>query len=160
MPSNPTRQAQERAALVAMAKGLEDYVVYHGGIHDDDCPGDDTCECEYKRLNDGANQACRYLAALAASETSEPQTSSLCSGCGAEFIGGFGADVDRCIYCGVPAPAPVGEPRKCLNRAGAYICQREAGHAGSHAVADEPCGALSDVTSWENEPPPEGASPS
>jgi hypothetical protein len=48
-----------------VAQGLEGYVVYHGGIHDDDCPGDDTCECEYKPLNDAANEACRRLFAAA-----------------------------------------------------------------------------------------------
>jgi hypothetical protein len=67
-----TTPPQDRAALVALAKNLEDYVVYHGGIHADDCHGDDTCECESQRFNDGANEACRYLAALAAAPAGDP----------------------------------------------------------------------------------------
>lgn len=44
-----------------VAKALEAYVVWHGGIHDDECPGDDTCDCSGKWMNDGANAACKIL---------------------------------------------------------------------------------------------------
>ncbi len=46
-------------------KALEAYLVYHGAVHEDECPGDDTCECEWKWMNDGANDSYRLLTALA-----------------------------------------------------------------------------------------------
>jgi hypothetical protein len=61
MPLEPAPVAGD---VEALAKGLEAYVVGHGGLHDDDCPGDDTCECSWAPANDAANAACRYFAAL------------------------------------------------------------------------------------------------
>jgi hypothetical protein len=55
----------DQAALRAMSQGLHDYVVWNGPLHDDACPGDDTCACSLKPLNDGANEACRFLRSLA-----------------------------------------------------------------------------------------------
>jgi hypothetical protein len=46
-----------------VADALGRYIEYHGPIHGDDCPEDDTCECECKPLNDGANEAYRRLSA-------------------------------------------------------------------------------------------------
>jgi hypothetical protein len=51
--------------LQSMADAVCKYVEWHGGIHDDGCPQDDTCDCSAKPINDGVNAACRYLAELA-----------------------------------------------------------------------------------------------
>lgn len=53
-----SREIRERSESILK------YVEWHGGIHDDDCPQDDTCDCSGKPINDGVNAACRYLAAL------------------------------------------------------------------------------------------------
>jgi hypothetical protein len=45
-------------------KGLGDYIDYHGGIHDDGCPEDDTCDCTGKPLNDGVNFCYQFLKSL------------------------------------------------------------------------------------------------
>lgn len=44
-----------------MAAALEKYIVYYGPIHEDDCPGDDTCDCHYQEVNEGTNAAYEYL---------------------------------------------------------------------------------------------------
>lgn len=51
--------------LERMAEAVETYAEWCGGVHDDDCPQDDTCECSSKWVNDGVNSACRFLRALA-----------------------------------------------------------------------------------------------
>jgi hypothetical protein len=43
----------------AQLEGLKDYVIWHGGAHTEDCPGDDTCECAGKPLNDAVNSILR-----------------------------------------------------------------------------------------------------
>ena len=59
------------AAVTLVCNALKEYVCWHGPIHEEEqedgseCPGDDTCECGHKWLNDGANGACRLLPALA-----------------------------------------------------------------------------------------------
>ena len=50
--------AVERAL---MAERLTQYVIYHGAIHEDDCPSDDTCECRWRPVNNAVNAACDYL---------------------------------------------------------------------------------------------------
>jgi hypothetical protein len=52
-------------SLRQIADAVQQYAEWHGGIHDDDCPSDDTCACSGKPINDGVNAACRYLEALA-----------------------------------------------------------------------------------------------
>ena len=49
-----TGRAQALEALV-------EYVAWHGPLHEDDCPCDDTCDCQFKRINAGVNLACRLL---------------------------------------------------------------------------------------------------
>lgn len=66
---------QPAVSLQWMAEMLEAYIVHHGPMHDDDCPGDDTCECSAKPVHDGINAAVRYLQAEARS-LSEPQDHS------------------------------------------------------------------------------------
>ncbi len=39
----------------------EAYVVEHGADHDDDCPGDDTCECSFQPRNEAVDAVCRHL---------------------------------------------------------------------------------------------------
>lgn len=41
--------------------GIDPYIEYHGGIHDDDCPGDDTCDCSGKVINGGLNGGYRLI---------------------------------------------------------------------------------------------------
>lgn len=43
--------AQVRGVLREMAE-------FHGGVHEYDCPADDTCECPHKPFNDRVNEAC------------------------------------------------------------------------------------------------------
>ena len=43
---------------------LDEYVVWHGALHEDGCPCDDTCDCSGKSINDGVNAACRIIKAL------------------------------------------------------------------------------------------------
>lgn len=35
---------------------FEHMIEYYGGHHEQQCPGDDTCECAYKPYNDGINE--------------------------------------------------------------------------------------------------------
>lgn len=42
-------------------KALEQYLDWHGSIHDEDCPEDDTCDCSWKPVNDGVNVALTHL---------------------------------------------------------------------------------------------------
>lgn len=61
-----------RGALTAKdLQDAEQYVTYHGAIHDDGCPGDDTCSCSAKHMNDGINKVLRF-ARLAAGIFREP----------------------------------------------------------------------------------------
>lgn len=49
-----------------MGDALKKYIEWVGGLHDDGCPEDDTCDCSGKPINDGINAAVRYFdAALA-----------------------------------------------------------------------------------------------
>lgn len=48
-------------ALAACVPHLHGYVEDNGGDHDDDCPGDDTCECSCKPRNDAVNAICNAL---------------------------------------------------------------------------------------------------
>jgi hypothetical protein len=36
---------------------LRSYVEWAGAVHEADCPGDDTCNCEGKMINDAVNEA-------------------------------------------------------------------------------------------------------
>ena len=36
---------------------LKEYVKVVGGIHENECPQDDTCSCKWKYINDKVNQA-------------------------------------------------------------------------------------------------------
>lgn len=40
---------------------LHTYVVDHAADHDDDCPGDDTCDCRFKARNDAVGRCVRWL---------------------------------------------------------------------------------------------------
>ncbi len=42
--------------------GLIQYVEAMAGIHEDDCPLDDTCNCKWKSVNDSVNKLCHLLA--------------------------------------------------------------------------------------------------
>ncbi len=57
--------AMKRIALDDMVLALGDYLEYHGAIHDDGCPEDDTCSCSFKRINDGVNMAYKFIGAMA-----------------------------------------------------------------------------------------------
>lgn len=46
-----------------MALALEAYAEWHGPVHHDGCPEDDTCDCGGKWINDGVNAAVRRLRA-------------------------------------------------------------------------------------------------
>lgn len=61
MAAESAREDRAPDVRARIAKSLEDYVVYHAGIHGDDCPGDDTCDCEYAQMNADVNEACRVL---------------------------------------------------------------------------------------------------
>ena len=55
-----------------MAQAIQEYAEWCGGVHDDGCPGDDTCGCSGKWINDGITAAVDYLRALAASPAGAP----------------------------------------------------------------------------------------
>ena len=44
-------------------QALREYIEWNGAEHDEeeDCPGDDTCDCRYRAMNDGVNAAYHYL---------------------------------------------------------------------------------------------------
>lgn len=46
-----------------MADALTAYAEWCGGVHDDGCPEDDTCECSGQWINEGVNEAVRFLRA-------------------------------------------------------------------------------------------------
>jgi hypothetical protein len=68
---------QQADDLIAEAKkaavAIEAYVVMNGPEHDEDCPADDTCDCEMKWINDAMNAAPKLLAALVERVTRPPQ---------------------------------------------------------------------------------------
>jgi hypothetical protein len=48
---------RDREAIVAALPAIKEYVTHFGPKHEDDCPGDDTCSCAFKPMNDGINRA-------------------------------------------------------------------------------------------------------
>lgn len=44
-------------------KALTEYIEWHGPLHEDDCPCDDTCDCDFRNVNAGVNLAVRLLSA-------------------------------------------------------------------------------------------------
>ncbi len=42
--------------------GAGEYLAHHGSVHDDECPGDDTCDCSGKAVNDGICSVYRFAA--------------------------------------------------------------------------------------------------
>jgi hypothetical protein len=143
MPSNPTRQAQERAALVALVRRIEEV-----GVR----PGTDLAEAVA-----GAH------AALAASETSEPASTVV------EILEHPGKPVSAmCILngCQHMAPAPVGEPPAAPRVDVEALIEETVGHcvtiarlspSGKHAK--EMRGYIKEAFR-RLQPQPEGASPS
>jgi hypothetical protein len=63
-----TLLALKQAALTEIAGGLLAYIEWHGPLHDDDCPEDDTCDCSQKRTNDAVNSAYRLIKAMSESD--------------------------------------------------------------------------------------------
>jgi hypothetical protein len=67
--SSPLGASSSLRALVEKAKRHEQaivaYVEWFGGLHDGECPEDDTCDCSGKPINDGVNAACKFLLSLA-----------------------------------------------------------------------------------------------
>ena len=37
---------------------LRSYAIANGAVHDDGCPGDDTCECSMKPINEALQELC------------------------------------------------------------------------------------------------------
>jgi hypothetical protein len=54
------------------AAALRAYIDWCGGVHDEHCPEDDTCDCSGKWINSGLNEALRILAAVRAGGVSPP----------------------------------------------------------------------------------------
>ena len=54
--------------LSEIRDAVVEFVEWHGAEHEDGCPCDDTCDCEYKPFNDRINQACRALDERAAAD--------------------------------------------------------------------------------------------
>lgn len=54
--TDATPQATELAR-----QALKAYAEHFGGIHEDDCPCDDTCDCSGKAINDGVTLAVNLL---------------------------------------------------------------------------------------------------
>lgn len=49
----------------AAAKAVIAYAEWWGGIHDEECPEDDTCACSGKAINDGVTDAVNCLQQIA-----------------------------------------------------------------------------------------------
>jgi len=47
----------DRSAIVFATPLIIDYVNCWGAAHVDGCPGDDTCDCKWKHINNGINAA-------------------------------------------------------------------------------------------------------
>jgi hypothetical protein len=47
----------ERAAHAATKAAFAEFVDWHGAVHVGDCPGDDTCSCAGRPVNDAVNAA-------------------------------------------------------------------------------------------------------
>jgi predicted nuclease with TOPRIM domain len=52
---------KEMNELRRCGDGLREYVMWYGGMHDFDCPEDDTCECSDRWINDAVNKLCCHL---------------------------------------------------------------------------------------------------
>lgn len=57
-------QACKVEAIRHMRDAVETYAEWCGGVHDDLCPEDDTCDCSVKWVNDGVNTTVRFLRGL------------------------------------------------------------------------------------------------
>jgi hypothetical protein len=73
----PDRRALDGIELEQVSKALETYVEWHGALHDDDCPGDDTCSCSTQWVNNGVNEACRLIRNGLASLTASVSTAQV-----------------------------------------------------------------------------------
>jgi hypothetical protein len=65
MPQKRAEAPEGAAPAGATAEDIENlgkYVEYNGPEHDDDCPGDDTCECSWKSILASVNKLCRLSA--------------------------------------------------------------------------------------------------
>jgi hypothetical protein len=50
-----------KAALADYAEPLRKYVEYFGAMHFYGCPGDDTCDCRYKPINEKINELLKLI---------------------------------------------------------------------------------------------------
>lgn len=120
-PSDP------RTVTVTLTKqqleDLHDYAEWHGGAHAEDCPGDDTCDCIGRPLNDAINRIClvgfdAFAAAPALARSPETETHR-CSGCGLRWMG-TQSGAELCGDCwrrgqsAIHAPALAREPLQAL----------------------------------------------
>jgi hypothetical protein len=55
-----------------LAKAIQKYAEWCGGVHDDGCPEDDTCDCSGKWINDGVTGAVNYLLAASPGDGAAP----------------------------------------------------------------------------------------
>ena len=90
MPTDAVERARR------LRDGLEQYARWTGGVHDQGCPEDDTCDCSGKPANDAINDAVRYFDALVRGAV-EPPAVTHCPDCGHDW---FTPASDR--RCGKP----------------------------------------------------------
>jgi hypothetical protein len=57
----PRQETAPDKGQVSAGIAVEAYATLCGGVHDDDCPADDTCTCSGKWINDGITAAVKYL---------------------------------------------------------------------------------------------------
>src|SRR5262245_3149612 len=69
-PVTTANQGAPVTELRYWLRGLKAYVDWFGGVHDDECPQDDTCDCSGKPANDGINGAINYFEDLLTAQSS------------------------------------------------------------------------------------------
>lgn len=59
--ASPPAEDEHALPTKADAWSLHAYVVDHAADHDDDCPGDDTCDCQFRARNEAVSRCVRWL---------------------------------------------------------------------------------------------------
>lgn len=67
--------------MTDLLEAVKLYAEWHGACHEKDCPGDDTCNCKGKPINEAINNAVRLADYQIARDKTEALADTLCYCC-------------------------------------------------------------------------------
>lgn len=102
MPEQPMTDATPQATELAR-QALKAYAEHFGGIHEDDCPCDDTCDCSGKAINDGVTLAVNLLDRIETLEQALLQYGKHKPGCACQWRAATGSSAIGPCDCGLDA---------------------------------------------------------